>query len=237
MLNRTQMALSAVFKWAAIRQRAGIIANPVAPLPRRFTEHGRKRVLTMDEIHRVLLDIQGREVGAPTALKLALLTAQRSGEVAAMEWSQIDGSTWRMPVGFRKRVRGQQEAPAHEVHLSGAALAVLEEARALKGRRYVFPSEGKAGHLQPNGLSQAALRIRQALEMERWTPHDLRRTAATRMIELGHSRLVVDKILGHKDASVAGIYDRHDYWEEQVEALEEWGSRIAEFGEAKPRTA
>ena len=71
--------------------------------------------------------------------------------------------------------------------------------------------------------------------MPRWTPHDLRRTAATQMTRMGHARLVVDKILGHKDTSVAGIYDRHAYWAERRAALDEWGERLRDIvaGEAK----
>ena len=67
--------------------------------------------------------------------------------------------------------------------------------------------------------------------MPRWTPHDLRRTAATQMTRMGHARLVVDKILGHKDTSVAGIYDRHAYTDERRVALDAWAEQLREIVE------
>jgi integrase len=62
--------------------------------------------------------------------------------------------------------------------------------------------------------------------MAKATPHDLRRTAATRMSELGFNRLVVDKVLNHKDQTVGGVYDRHSYDKEKLEALEAWEKKL-----------
>ena len=62
-----------------------------------------------------------------------------------------------------------------------------------------------------------------------WTPHDLRRTAATLMSENGSPRLVVAKVLNHvsADAGVTAVYDRHSYDKEKRQALEGLGRRIA----------
>lgn len=236
MLNRTQVALSAVFKWAAIRRRAGVVQNPVKVLPRRFSEKARERVLDADEVRTVWRDVSGRSVGAPTALKLILTTAQRPGEIGAMRWAHIEGAVWRMPKGHRKRPRGEDASPPHDVPLSALTLDLLAEIRVHNSkeqrdgyRLLVFPSESEAGHLLYNGISQAAQRIVKRKKMERWTPHDLRRTAATHMTGLGHGRLIVEKILGHKDPTVAGIYDRHAYWDERTEALDAWADRLQEI--------
>jgi integrase len=240
MLNRTQVALSAVFTWASIRRRAGVIQNPVKALPRRFTEKARDRALDKEEIRLAWEDLGKRTVGAPTAIQLVLLTAQRPGEVSAMQWAHLDtdANVWRMPEGYRKKPRGEDVAPPHEVPLSDLALTMLshiretnEKERRVGRRKFVFPSESKAGHLLYNGLSQSAQRVVAKLGMERWTPHDLRRTATTWMTKLGHPRLIVDKVLGHKDTSVAGIYDRHSYWDERVAAVNEWGAKLSEIVE------
>ena len=239
MLNRTQLALSAVFNWAAIRRRAGIVANPVKVLPRRFPEKARDRWLdTDDELRSVWHDLDGRAIGAPTAIKLVLVTAQRPGEVSAMRWSHLDGDIWRMPEGYRKKPRGEDASPPHDVPLSELALSILAEVREYNARyklpgsrKYVFPSPSSPGHLLHNGLSQSARRVVRKLAMPRWTPHDLRRTAATQMTRMGHARLVVDKILGHKDTSVAGIYDRHAYTDERRVALDAWAEQLREIVE------
>ncbi len=59
------------------------------------------------------------------------------------------------------------------------------------------------------------------------TPHDLRRTAASRMTSLGVSRLVVSKILNHAEPGVTAVYDRHGYDLEKRHALDGWASHLA----------
>jgi integrase len=64
---------------------------------------------------------------------------------------------------------------------------------------------------------------------EPWTLHDLRRTMATRMADLGVQPHIIEAILnhvsGHK-SGVAGIYNRSTYAAEKRAALERWGSHI-----------
>ncbi|MEB8489668.1 tyrosine-type recombinase/integrase, partial [Acidithiobacillus ferriphilus] len=60
-----------------------------------------------------------------------------------------------------------------------------------------------------------------------FTPHDLRRTAATHIGMLGFNRLVISKILNHVEGGVTAIYDRHSYDNEKREALEAWSKKLA----------
>jgi integrase len=66
-------------------------------------------------------------------------------------------------------------------------------------------------------------------KLPRWTPHDLRRTAATRMAELGVQPHVIEAVLnhvsGHK-AGVAGIYNRATYDKEKRLALNLWATHL-----------
>jgi integrase len=71
-------------------------------------------------------------------------------------------------------------------------------------------------------MAQAMRKALEKSEVERVTPHDLRRTAATYISEAGFNRLVIDKLLNHKDQTVGGIYDRHSYDKEKRLALEAW---------------
>ena len=70
-------------------------------------------------------------------------------------------------------------------------------------------------------------RSRARQELKHFTPHDFRRTAASRMTGLGVPRLVVKRILNHVDADVTAVYDRHSYDGEKKQALEAWGRRVA----------
>ena len=62
-----------------------------------------------------------------------------------------------------------------------------------------------------------------------FTPHDLRRTAASHMTAIGIPRLTVSKILNHADSSVTAIYDRHGYQKEKAAALEAWAAKLSEM--------
>jgi integrase len=65
-----------------------------------------------------------------------------------------------------------------------------------------------------------------AIKCAAFTPHDLRRTAASHMTGSGISRLVVSKILNHAEPGVTAVYDRHSYDKEKMQALEAWARRL-----------
>jgi integrase len=73
--------------------------------------------------------------------------------------------------------------------------------------------------------------------VENATPHDLRRTAASHMTEMGIPRLVVSKVLGHSDGTVTAIYDRFEYWPQKKQALDAWSARLEEIISGKPATS
>ena len=62
--------------------------------------------------------------------------------------------------------------------------------------------------------------------LPRWTPHDLRRTAATKMSELGCPDEIIDAILNHAKKGVIGIYNRNKYDKEKQEWLTKWSAHL-----------
>jgi integrase len=65
--------------------------------------------------------------------------------------------------------------------------------------------------------------------VEPWTPHDLRRTAASGMARLGFTRSTIALVLGHtmqEGGAVTGVYDRFDRMPERAAALEAWGAHV-----------
>jgi integrase len=117
----------------------------------------------------------------------------------------------------------------HVVPLSDAVKTILENFR-VGGRTHVFGRYDtgfggwNAGKLE---LDARIANGRKALE--HWTLHDLRRTAATRMAELGVQPHIVEAVLnhvsGHK-SGVAGIYNRATYDKEKREALNLWAEHV-----------
>lgn len=59
-----------------------------------------------------------------------------------------------------------------------------------------------------------------------WTPHDLRRTFATRLAGIGIDPHVAEKCLNHSMQGVLAIYNRHDYAEQRVAASELWAAEL-----------
>jgi integrase len=81
-------------------------------------------------------------------------------------------------------------------------------------------------------------REREALGLtERATVHDLRRTAATHLGDLGIDRLVIGKLLNHAEQGVTGrVYDLGAYAEPKRLAMAAWSNKIMEIvaGQAAP---
>lgn len=116
------------------------------------------------------------------------------------------------------------------MYLSPLALELLQQAKALAGKsRWAFPSPHGKTHIAPTALLRALNRSTFEKPVSYFTPHDLRRTAATHMTAMGVSRLVVSKILNHVDSSVTAIYDRHSYDSEKMHALTAWSKKLDEI--------
>lgn len=73
-------------------------------------------------------------------------------------------------------------------------------------------------------LSHALRRLGQT-----FTPHDLRRTLASRLSDLGVAPHVVEKLLNHKMTGVMAVYNRAEYWPERVAAQRLWGKEVAKL--------
>jgi len=228
MANRTRAAIMAVYKWAISRPETGITLSPVwgtRPPLRKEYRYARDRILSPEEILQLWELLEDFPWRPASILHMILLTGQRPGEVCSMEWKRIQGDLWTMPAAEYKG------GHAHHVVLTSSALKILDWARDYsQGEAFVFPGD-KGGPYRTRSLDQTvSLRILPKMDVERWTPHDLRRTSFTQMGALGISRQIRDRIAGHSDPSVGGRhYDHHDYLPEIREAMEQWGKRVEEI--------
>jgi integrase len=120
----------------------------------------------------------------------------------------------------------------HVVPLVPEAVKILENVLAYQSGKsgdYLF--SGTDGRKPVFGWSKAQTRMLKACLAEtgeipkvRWTPHDLRRTVATRIAEqLGiEGEKFVKRVLGHSDGSVTAVYNRYGYVKEMRRVLEQW---------------
>ena len=95
---------------------------------------------------------------------------------------------------------------------------------------YLFPAPtvtAKCPHQAVPSLNQALRKHLSQLEIAPFTPHDLRRTAATHLGRLGVSRFIQDRVLNHVDGSISGVYDRYGYLPEKKAALDRWSTELS----------
>ena len=234
--DRARAALSSLFGWAIGEGLAH--ANPTADTNRPVQPEARDRVLSDAELALVWLEAGPGDFGV--ILRLLILTACRREEVAAMAWGELQGATWSIP-GERTKNGLPLDLP-----LPPLALKVLSGVHAREGRDLVFGS--RTGPFSGWSKSKAELDVRMlvALKVDRgskaklepWRLHDLRRTAATRMGDLGVQPHVVEAVLNHMSglkAGVAGIYNRAAYRDQKQAALALWADHVSSLIEGRSK--
>jgi integrase len=242
--NRVHALLVQMFNWAAGKDL--IPASPMAGIERPGgQESPRNRVLTADEVKAFWSKLETAEMAEPTrlALKLLLVTAQRRGELTLAKWEHFDLETklWTIPVALLKSSHSRREkAEPHVVPLSLLAIDILGKLKALTGEgAYVLPhrlNSKRDRSYSERVLSRAVRANAEHFEIPHWTPHDLRRTAASFMTKLQIPRLHVEKVLNHSTGDIAEVYDRHDYAPEKRAALEKWGEHLTSIIEGREQT-
>jgi integrase len=228
--NRVLAAVRKFFNWCVARDI--IAASPCAGVKPPTAERARDRVLSDDELKRVLqaADKVGGTFGP--LVKLLALTGQRRDEVAQMRWDEvdIDKRLWALAPA---RVKNNQ---SHQVPLSAAALAVLEQLPRVAGSPFVLTNGGAS---PASGYSKGKRRLDALLpaDMPPWRLHDLRRSAASGMARLGVNLPVIEKVLNHASGSFAGIvgvYQKHSFANKKRAALEAWGRHVDSLISGKP---
>ncbi len=219
--NRLLGAIRRLYNWAI--EQDILEANPTTLIKRPGDEKSRDRVLSDDEIAAFWGKLPStRRMGEAVrvALRLILLTAQRPGETCSMEWDELDLELgwWAIP---REKTKGDR---AHHVPLNDLALEVLAGWPRGDGP-WVFPSK-RGKPLKVLAPSQAVRLNRGHFGLPRFTPHDLRRTAASHLGAVGVDRFILGRLLNHSDREVTGIYDRYTYDKEKRRAMEKWATKL-----------
>ena len=160
---------------------------------------------------------------------MALVTGQRIGEVANIALSELSlddaAPLWIIPSDRTKN--GQP----NRVPLSPLALKLIAEAKELAGEsQWLFPSPNGEGPIDAHAPTRALARARDAIGLNDFRIHDLRRTAATQMAELGVSPHTISMILNHVSARqstiTSKVYVQYGYDREKRDALEAWSARL-----------
>lgn len=182
-------------------QRGFLDVNPVSRLKAPRGSQPRERVLTDEELVKVWNAASEGNFGA--FIRILILTAQRKGQWYAFRPGFIEGDAVVFPGEVMKAGK------PHTIPLTPMI------ARTIGNHSFRGWSEGrcKRHFLQ---LSQTS----------GWTLHDLRRTTATRMAELGVAPHVVERLLAHSMPGVAARYNLASYLPEMRVALERFETSL-----------
>lgn len=212
-MNRCRSALSNCFVWAMKKGRAE--ANPIIGTEV-HDERGRDRWLSDDELRAVWCALGDDEYS--DIVRLLILTGQRRGEIADLRWSEIDFNSGIIVLPGERAKNGLR----HEIPMSQPIREILlaRKERQSTGERVFAPI---------TVWHRPRMKLIQKSSVANWTLHDLRRTAATKMEELGLAPHVIEAVLNHvsgNKAGVGGTYRRYKYEPEKRQALDLWADRL-----------
>ncbi|MFW3895095.1 tyrosine-type recombinase/integrase [Pseudomonas bharatica] len=184
------------------------------------------------------------------AVWICLSTLCRIGELLKSEWRHLDleKGTWFVPAEATKGHKGKRQD--HHIFLSNFALAQFKRLREETGHTpFCFPGKDENNHVDTKTVSKLigdrqccfknrskplsgrhhddSLVLSQGNKGE-WTPHDLRRTGATMMQELGVTLEIIDRCQNHLlgGSRVRRHYLHYDYAKEKTEAWNMLGDRL-----------
>jgi integrase len=232
MQNSILRFFKASLRWAAKEEM--IPPSPVERMSLPNLQATRDRVLAPREIVAVwrAADLNAprhpRHGQAVAALfKILFLLGQRLGETLALRWSDLDLTAdqplWTIPANIRKGRLGREKA--HILPLPPLAVAVLRDIERVTGKRErVFH---KVSYNAREFWTHPVRNLSMEMATEYWKLHDLRRTCATNLGDLGVPDEVVSLVLGHAKKDVTGrVYNLSQRLPELATALARWAGHI-----------
>lgn len=198
---RLELALISHLFSTARKEWGMALDNPIADLTMPKKSQERDRRLTSGEEEQLLVEAR-RFSEMPQVIILAIDTAMRRGEIAAMQWSWVDwtAGVLKIPANFTKSGKRRM------VPLSPRALHALREQQKGAGQD---PS-ARVFKVSINFISIAFARIVQTLGIRNLRFHDLRHEATSRLFEAGLQMVEVASITGHQDYRTLARYTHPD---------------------------
>jgi len=236
--NRVMSLVKKVFRFALERE---LLQDDPSLLITRFSVGGREkarvRALSELELKAVIKSVTSEDFQGGWQTKLILMmllgTAQRVGEVINMQWKDINlqAGTWEIKENKADR--------PHVVHLSNFTRGLVDQAAQLtSNKKFVFASDiNDHSPVTVRSIARAVTRhIDRKLfdteinghkvSVDKFTPHDLRRTAATHMAEMEIAPHIIEKILNHQMTGVMAVYNRAEYLKDREAAINTWGEYL-----------
>lgn len=247
--NRILSLLKQMFAHGEAR---GLLAqNPMASLKRQHVggrEDTSKRFLSDEEIRTLIaaLPASGLSAQLQATTLILLATGARTQELRLASWSDVNlkKREWRIPK------ENSKNGLPHLIHLSPFAAKQFKRLDPNTGSAFVLASRRLEDKPISDKTLHKALRDRQtdtplanrtsnseALKLPggEWSPHDLRRTMATHLGEMGIGLHIIEKMLNHKLEGILAVYQRSEWLPERKQAFEQWGHKLQKLTSTKQR--
>jgi integrase len=224
--EKRRQTVGAMFRWALSQDI--VEADPTAGLKAYDPGTPRDRVLTVEEIGALWkwLDSDALPPDPADILKLQLLTGARCGEISGLCAEEIDREEWHWTL---PAARSKNKRP-RVTPVLGAARQIIEARLSAVQSGPLFTAETgtvlTAAHIGHYLLARS-----DKLPINKFTTHDLRRTAATMLAEMGITLDVVAAVVGHEAGgketrTLVRHYVRTDLIERKVHVLRAWDERL-----------
>ena len=201
-----------VLKWAAQRR---YVAAGVAVLQPPATVARRDRVLSREELAALLPALSKSASPYARAIRFMLWTLARREEVGRARWRDVnlDAATWTIPA--------TKNGQPHVVPLPKQALAFLTSIKPNDAERDTLVFGNSAGGPLVNWDREAKV-IMTVSDTAGWTRHDLRRTGATMLGDMGELPDIIEAALNHVAirSPLAATYNRSRYRPQVATALQ-----------------
>jgi integrase len=220
-------ALSALFAWATAEGLLGDGANPVNGAHRPSDPQPRDRVLDAGELAAIWRVAGDNDFGY--ILRLLILLGSRRQEIGGMRWSELDlgAGTWTLPAERSKNARSLKLSLPPAAHTIIASVERTE-------RDHLFGDRADGFTSWEHG--KRALDQRLAGSVRPWRLHDLRRSVATGMADIGVLPHVIEACLNHYGGhrkGPAGVYNRSQYESAMESALLRWSQHVSALVEGR----
>lgn len=189
-----------------------------------------ERNLQLHELGMVWVEI-GRTKATPAiklCSKLLIIFGARNSEVREAKRSEfdLDRGVWTLPASRSKTKKDVRRA------IPELAKAIIIELDETYGGVFLIPGVHKKTCMTAHSLNRYITRLWLKLhtkhKIEKFTPHDFRRTLSTRLSEKEVLPHVSEKMLGHELGGIMAVYNKHDWIDEQLKAYELYCQMIKE---------
>lgn len=202
----------------------GMLPTDVGQKPKKST-----RRLSDDDLKIIYFWLKNHlSIESKFLVKFVMLTGCRTAEIrlSKRDWFNLDNNEWIVPAGsYKTGITVRRGLPDAAVELVRNHLGKIRTSHLVTSQRRMDGIiHDKPVH--PQVASNYARSIWSGAGMKEWSLHDMRRTIATTLSELGSPPHVIEKILGHQMVGVMAHYNLHDYIDDQKHWLRIWQSHL-----------